>query len=442
MDKAANTTPAVRFSPASGILLIIFGTILLGLEIRPQEPLVPHAPVLMLALQVGTFVLIMPFIRLRPAPLSLAVVLLWLGLFTWSFLSGFWSEYPVLSFRRALTVFIPAFLLLLLVYSDRRPVETFWRVLYGLVYLGSFLAFAGILLFFAGRTIYLDQWEALQVLSLGPFKVAQLVHLMEPWNRISSLTGNPNDLASILVFSMVGGLALYLAQHLSFMKFIILSSLQGLALLLTLSRTGMGTLVLTAGILFLLLVRGAGKRFFLSALLAIIIVTGSVFLLNLYFHSPGEDVLVRSQTLFTMREYAWAHLWTAFKESPFSGSGFGISFEGILEPEGLTRKSHNVYLNTLSELGLPGFLLFMGVWLAALACALRRFQRASAAGRTSSTVAVGVVAALLVTFMVHEFFENVLLRFSFYNLLWVYLVGVASHPLSNRLKEVESNIER
>jgi len=442
MDKSISSYPIMRLSPTFGIILMIFGSIVLSLELWPQKTLIPYATILMLAIQVGAFLLIMPLIRVRLTPMSLTMLLLWLLLWGWSFLTGFWSEYPVLSLRRALMVFIPTFLLLLLVYSDRRPLETFGKVMGGLVYSGTFLAFIGILLFFAGRTVYLDKWEALQVINLGPLKVAQLVHLMEPWNRISSLTGNPNDLAFILVFSIAGSFVLYYSQRISFSRLLICCFIQGFALLLTLSRTGMGTLVITVGVFTFLLTRGSSKKFVLTLLLVLFLVSVSIFFLNSYLHSPEEDIFIRSETLFTMREYAWARLGVAFTENPVGGSGYGVSFESILEPEGLIRKSHNVYLNTLSELGIPGFLFLMGTWFAPLSIALYRSQRFSAAKKRFPAITMAIVAAFLIGLLAHGFLENVILRFSVYNLLWVYLIGLASHPLFSDLKRWDPNFER
>lgn len=420
----------LRLSPALGVFVIIFGSALLGLELWPQKPLVPYATVLALAMQIGIFVVAMPLLRIRLTALSLTVVVLWLLFFIWSLLSGFWSAYPLHSFKRSLVVFVPSLLLLLLVYGDGRPIETFWKVLFGLTYLGGGLAFGGLLLYFMGSSIYLDQWQALNVISLGPIQVAQLNHLMGSWQRISSFVSNPNVLATWLMITLLATMALYISGRLRLATASVLGGVQVLALFFTFSRTAIGALALALLLYAFLQKRKTGFKFISGVLVVLLLTTGLLMLLNLYFTNPDENALVRSNTLLSNRELAWMITWDTYIKQPIMGVGFGSTYDALLKDRGVNiLHPHNIFLSVLAETGMVGFLFFFGLWGLGLGVGLYRKNKALTLEQNPAAIHFTITCVLLTAFLIHHIFEVMVLRVSVYTLIWVYFIAFATHPL-------------
>ncbi len=426
----------IKASPGPVIVIILLVTLFLTLESEPTVQLVPLATVFMLAVQVGMALLIIPFVQVRLSGVSPLMLLLWLSLFIWSLFSIFWSGYAPLSLMRTLMIYLPPLLLLLLIYADPHPVETFWKFAKGCSFFGTCLALIAVAFLAAGKTVALDQWEGVQVLSFGPFKISQSVHFMGSWPRVSSLTGNPNTLAAWLMFSLILTYALYKARRISTGKFLLLGGLQCAVMLATLSRTSIGTTVLGVALLWVFTTRSAGGRFIKGELLAVGATTGALAFFSYLFKHPRGEFLVRSTTVLSKREIIWAAAWKAIQERPVAGCGFGVTYEAMLNDLGLNMVHlHNVYFSVLVEIGLVGFVLFMGFWLSGIvACWWRSFKHLSSS-RLDSSLALAAVGSLLTALLFHQVFESMILRTNFYTILWVYLIGFATHPLLGRATE-------
>lgn len=432
MDKG--TDPLARkkitLSPRLGVLLSLFGTYLLSLELTPGEPRLPALlTFLMLALQLIPFLILAGafpslVIRLRGAALNL--ILLVAALFLWALLSSFWSGLADLSMRRALLVFIPALTLILLVYCERDPLRTFWSFARGMVYIGVALSLLGLFLYFFGSTVFLTPWEGIQVFRLGPFSLAQVFHTLASRIRISSLTGNPNSLAAYLMVSLVFTLALYSGRRLSLAGFLLLGGIQGLAMLLTYSRAGLGSLIIAVAICFFFTARGVNTKI-IRVFLALAIILVLLFFMFGFISEGLEGAFLQRTTALSLREQAWSLVWNAFMERPFTGVGYGVSFESILQPAGIVRRTHNAHLGTLSEVGLIGYFLLLGAWLLGVAYGFYRARRCL--GRAGGPgIAFVAIFALLTVLLLHQFFENLIPRYGFHTIYWIYLLAVATHP--------------
>ncbi len=418
----------LRLTPRLGVLLSLGGTFLFSLELSPGKPLVPGVTVVMLAFQLLPFVFlaaVLPTIRLRLGGITSLTLFSMLAFFFWAVFTSFWSELADLSLRRALLVFVPVLLLLLLVYCDQAPLRTFWVFARGMAAAGLLLSLSGLFLYCCGKTIYLNQWEGIQMFQLGPLKLVQVFHTLSSFIRISSLTGNPNTLAAYLMVSLVLTLALFAARHISMAGFLFLSGVQGLALLLTFSRAGVGCTVIAAAIYFLFTARGGHAKIIRITLTALIVLVLLFFLFG-FLSQELEGAFLQRTTALSLREYSWSLVWRAFLERPFTGVGYGVSFERILEPAGIVRRTHNAHLGVLSETGLGGYMLFMGVWLLGVGQGFLRARRFS--GHDTAGAAFAASFALLTVLLLHQFFENLIPRYGFHTVYWIYLLALATHP--------------
>jgi O-antigen ligase len=159
-------------------------------------------------------------------------------------------------------------------------------------------------------------------------------------------------------------------------------------LYLTESRAAM--LALAAGLVVLLVFgRGMSRR---AALVGAAAAVGLVIAVVL-MHQTAERSLL-TQLFGENRPRYWHVAWREFTENRFLGSGAGTFDEFWLDwrtVDSYARDAHNLYLETLAELGIPGLLLLVSALLPPL-LVLRR-------GRdpVRATAAAGYVAYLIHT---------------------------------------------
>ena len=413
-------------APGPAIIVILLLTLFLTLESAPTIQLVPRATVIMPAMQVAIFLLLLPTLRVRLTGISPLMLLLWLALFAWSLFSIFWSGYAPHSLGRCLLVYCPSLFLLLLIYADPRPLETFWSFARGFIFFGTVLAAVALLLLTLGKVIPIDRWE-LQVLGLGPFKLAQAVYFKGSWPLVSSLTGNPNTLAAWLMASLILTRAMHKARRLSTIQFLLVGGLQGIVMLLTLSRTGLGATLLGLVLFWVLSAPGEGSRFARGYLVAVGGIVGVATGLA-YLFDPGRAGLMASS--LSGRWALWEAAWRAFQNRPVAGCGFGVASDGMLRDLGLSVVHlHNVYFSILVEIGLVGFFLFMGFWLLGAIAGGWRALDFVRSGKRDGGLALATAGSLLVALLLHQVFESMILRTNFYTILWIYLAGFVTHPL-------------
>jgi O-antigen ligase len=207
-------------------------------------------------------------------------------------------------------------------------------------------------------------------------------------------TGNPNFFAAIQVITLP--MIIVLAAHERRrwgLAFLLVAGLINIgSVISTVSRGGTMSLVL---VVLLILFLPANTLFRVRwqkvAAVTAIALGIAVFLLRY-----GGDVTPRLTSTFggsqqtdagSGRLAIWPVAWNEFKDHPVNGIGFGafveISIDRILGSPGSQdyelfkiepKEVHNAYLGTLTELGIIGFFLFMGI-LVSTALALRRTAR-------------------------------------------------------------------
>jgi hypothetical protein len=114
----------------------------------------------------------------------------------------------------------------------------------------------------------------------------------------------------------------------------------------------------------------------------------------------GSDPTARLASLSSSRYPVWKTAIKAFRSHPLEGTGAGtFQFwwnEHATDAEPL-RQAHNIWLQNLAELGLPGLLLIVAVFASALRLAIvvrRRARRSTSAGAASALLAALIVYLL------------------------------------------------
>lgn len=421
-----NRTIKISVNSAGNVIFLIFlVTALLYLKTPSREYLFPYSPYLMLTVQVGLPLLLLPSLRLSIAKYYhdfLKVFLTLFLLFLLSLLSSLWSKFPEFVLQRSLMVYTPLILFGLVVWNDDNPLDTFIKVARGFVFLTSTLAAIAIFLYFFGSEVW-TEGIYVQVFSLGPITLAQRIYGIPPLLRASSLLGNPNILAIWLMLSLL--LTLYLL-HIRKMRILlgyILFLLQVGGLIITFSRTGIGAAVIAVALYYYLSASSfstKAKRVLFGFTLAGIIAGGILIF--------GGDLLSSDRfsiNYLNKRDEIWELLLDAFKENYFLGIGFGVSSEFALQPHGVETYGHNVHLQTLVELGILGYCLMLFLWLFPLKKSFTVLRRIH---NREQKLTLVVCTSLLMSLCVHQFFEGHILRYDFLTNFWIYLLYMIMHP--------------
>lgn len=402
----------------SWLVLCFLAIALLSLQTTSLDYIFPYAPYLQLAMQIGVFILLVPFLRIK-IRFSSAWLLLGLStLFLVALASSFWSSYPELVVQRTLMILGTSLFIAVLSFADRRPIATFDRLAEYMVLFGTAISLIGLIIYFFGRiepTVY----GYVSILNVGPLEISQRMFVSSPFYRISSLLGNPNTLASWLLVTLT--MAIYLISKGSH-QFVwgLMALIQVIAILTTSSRAGIAATIISL-ILFNYLSARDGhlqvrKLFLISLFVACLAMVYALFSVDLY------QIRILSTDL-NLRELAWAPLWESILNNPLLGVGFGVSYEAILEPAGLDVAAHNAYLAILSEMGLPFFLIFMLIWLIPIWQGRKRLRFAPAPVRLILAASLAIILALIP----HEIFELNILRYGFHTILWTYLLTLIVH---------------
>ncbi|MGH7945289.1 MAG: O-antigen ligase family protein [Opitutaceae bacterium] len=246
-------------------------------------------------------------------------------------------------------------------------------------------------------------------LMLGRSQVEQFL------NRASGPFGIPNSLAAFLILLLPAASALACRRHATPTERVWwgwVALVFGFGLLLTVSRGAWIALGLALVAWPLSVARWKWRRRALAAfvVLALVLSAGAV----IYQSAPGVrerfDRLANESGELS-RPILWRAAWEIFRTYPIAGGGaasYNVRFEqhrpaGFLdEPQW----AHNEYLNTLSDYGAIGFVLFFGAGVAVIAGA-RRLNRASSpdsgdwldCARTRQGMAFGVLAFALQMFL-------------------------------------------
>jgi O-antigen ligase len=205
----------------------------------------------------------------------------------------------------------------------------------------------------------------------------------------------------------------------------------------TLSRGGILALSVVALLLVLLPTRSIFRSFGHKSLATLVISTGVALALAVSYTEVTERVvsLVQGEEATgSGRVNEWRAAWRLFDERPVLGIGFNafhaVSNDAVRSTPGTDLRNfeerppgvyvHNVYLGSLTEVGVPGFVFFVGL-LGATARALRRAAvRARRLGDLQLARTANALLLSLVGWSVASFF----LSSETARPLWV-LVGLA-----------------
>jgi O-antigen ligase len=258
--------------------------------------------------------------------------------------------------------------------------------------------------------------------------------------RLAGAIGEANELASVLVagFAIAAGLALVSKRS----PTLRLAALGAAAVcvggvLFSLSRAGLLALALVLVASIFVAGRWRGR----AALVALIAALGAVVYFSA-FASPQAREHVTKVGGGTGRADLWTIAWRMTEDKPVTGVGAGnfqlVSPQYLLEPGVIARddfvldqpkQTHNIYLQVLAELGVPGLLLFGSIIVFSLSCAAGAARRARALGDSRLETlswafliaAIGVLAA--------DFFQSE----QFSKQLWLLLaLGPALLSLARR----------
>jgi O-antigen ligase len=296
---------------------------------------------------------------LRQHPAISAVLILFLA---WAGLSYTWAEFPG-DAAGAWSRFALNAILFLIVYTAVRTSHDAIRVLTAFVIGATAAALYGIL----------------SGVDPGPYGQV---------GRLAGESQNANELASTLVASLTLAVGLAFAARKSpVLRFAALTAaaLSMTGVVLTVSRSGLVALVAAALAAIVLAGRWRAGVVLISTL-AVISAVGYFAILA----PPQARERVTTIEGGTGREDIWTIAWRMVEANPVAGVGAGnfqrSSVHYLLAPGALTRSdliistprvAHNVYLETLAELGVVGLTLLVSLILLLLGCsiqAIRQFE--------------------------------------------------------------------
>lgn len=254
-------------------------------------------------------------------------------------------------------------------------------------------------------------------------------NLIAESSRATGTLGDPNELAAFLLvgLTLAAGLALGRGRSRALrLVAAVTVPLCAAGIFLSLSRGGLIALgaVLVAGTIF------AGRwRVAITVMLVLVVASGVLYFTTLAPLPARERVT--SANGGTGRSDIWKLGLRMVRAHPVTGVGVGnfpvVSPNYALQPGALERAdlifssapkiTHNTYLEIASEMGIPGLLLFLGVLVSCLACALKAARLWARRGQRNleaiaRSVFLGLLGMLVADFFISEMYSK---------LLWVVL---------------------
>lgn len=266
-------------------------------------------------------------------------------------------------------------------------------------------------------------------------------------NRISGTIGDPNLLASVLLVGMVLALALAMDVKRAAFGRIISGGVAALCFAAIVAAVSRGGMIATAAAL-VAMVLFAGKRRGRALVFALVFAA----LAAGYFTAFASDAQIeRLKTADggTGRTDIWQVGWRMVEANPGQGVGAGnfnvSSIHYLLvEPGAIDRSdfivdqpavAHNVYLEILAELGIPGLALFLIIVVSSLAAVLRAARIFERCGEGGLGLIARGVAVAFTSMLVADFF----LAAEHSKLLWLLIsLGPAFLAVARRLEGAPS----
>ena len=262
-------------------------------------------------------------------------------------------------------------------------------------------------------------------------------------NRITGTVGDPNLLASLLLVGMIMAIALALDRHRAAAGRVLCAGVATvcfIAAVATVSRGG----IIALGVALIATVAFAGKRRG-RAVVGIAIFATLAVTYVLAFASESQIARLENADGGSGRTDIWKVGWRMVEANPGHGVGagnFNVSSVHYLlvEPGAVARSSyivdtpavaHNMYLEVLAELGIPGLALFLLILIICTAAAVRAASAFDRCGEDGLALIARGVAISLCSMMAADFF----LAAEYGKLLWLLLsLGPALLAVARRIE--------
>lgn len=398
-----------------------------GFHLVPEQPIIPFPFVIALIIQALCSILVLPFFRLHINTQALVIISLWMLFMGWAFLTSTWGKDHETSIASSIVTLVPSALTILLVMSDQTPKETFWTVAKGIAIVSTGLVILGIALLIWGQnTLYGIGF--MQTMHVGPITVSQIIMGVPPFVRISSLTTNPNGLAALLMISLILVLALRFAKKISIPIFIIYVISHIAGLILTSSRTCTGLAITGITIMIFVTTKGKVSKILRYASMAFLI----SILLIVFLWLQGQHLPTNRFSIeLAGRNILWSICWNSFLERPFTGVGFGLVEKCVIIPVGYNLTVHNVYLLLLTDVGLLGCVLASSFLLYGLLLSLLH-AHIHYMSQDEAYILYLCITVILLLYIIHGSFENVLFRSGFHMVFCSYLIGLSANKFVHK----------
>jgi O-antigen ligase len=236
------------------------------------------------------------------------------------------------------------------------------------------------------------------------------------FDRLSGTLGNPNELAKALVLGigLSGGLIAIAKTSLTRGVALAAGALCLVALLQTGSRGG---LIALGAMLIAALVLASGRRFALSLVTLTVLLAGIGYFVMAAPEESRERILNPGSG--TGRVDIWTVGLRMVEANPVAGVGAGnfqtSSIHYLLEPGALPSSeyiadtplgAHNMYLEVLAELGIPGLILFLILIFFCLGCALAALSRFRALGEERMQALTTAISVSLIGLLAADLFAS------------------------------------
>ncbi|WP_062237242.1 O-antigen ligase family protein [Fictibacillus sp. FJAT-27399] len=355
------------------------------------------------------------------------VLMLFYILFSYCLFSSLWSNMPLQVLWRSFIVFVPSVIIGMLFLKEQDLYKTMILFYKALMIFGLLLGSIGLFIYSFGDII----WQGDLVynsLNIGLISLNQTLYYSSGVYRISSLTGNPNNLGFMLFFSISSAFGLYYMKKINIFLFITTVTILITSLIFTFSRNSwFATLISIFLINLFIHPRALSKRNKIIKLILFFFffVLCSLGLLFLYWYLYNS---FSSNTRLSLdlngRIVAWDLLKKVINENPLFGTGFNTSAE-LLKKEsgGLVNHSHSLYLAILSELGIFGCSIFVIIMLFVfipIFSTLFNFRKRHYLKKEYIPFLVN--SCILVVILIHQIVEISILRFNFFNVIWIFIL--------------------
>lgn len=331
------------------------------------------------------------------------------------------SVTPSVSAKRIMLTHVPVLVCFISIAISREYAvrQVFNKFLMFLVWVTAFLVLVALLIYFFGVYFYDVGVGPVQHVQLGPFILGQRAMGYPPLFRVSSFTGNPNQLGLLASISIIAILYFKRLGYLASKPKFYLLLLMVLGLGLSQSRTAIMSSIICV-LFFNFLVSGKKEQY--APLIILGFLFGVVAVVLLGAISGGEAIGQGNRLTFDLsgRDQIWGEILGAFVNRPLLGIGFGTSGD-YLAFQGYDQVSvHNFYVQLLSEAGLLGLLSFF-VFLAALLAFV--CIRKKTAVDSASALFYAVILAILILVLANQMAESSLYRGVFLHFFFFFVLS-------------------